>query len=390
MGATGPSHASLFTSRHPYTLGVVRNGLALPPEHTTLAQLLGDAGYHTAAFVSSFPLSSRFGFARGFAHYDDTFDEQRASLPRKRWAGQEVRGGFDRRAVDTTRALVEWLSAAPPTEPLFVWVHLFDPHEPFLAPPPYAGRFSRPAQEVRDRLTALYDEEILYADAHVERIVAALEGSRRPRELLDVLSRDHGEGLLDHGWLGHNRYIYEEEVRVPLVFRWRGRLPAGLRVAQPAQLMDVVPTLLSLLGLPGDGLPLDGADLSPFLTARAEAADPSRAVFLQRPYFPEGRPWVDRKERGWGFGLRAGRWKYFEAPEENRRELYDLERDPRERDNLADREPGRARELAGRLARWRAEQGSAPPRVTAPLPPDVRDGLEALGYLGETERDAAE
>ena len=385
-GATCPSHATLFTSRHPYVHGVLRNGLTLVEEETTLAEMLQDAGYRTAAFISSFPVSHRFGFAQGFDHFDDRFDPKEETVDHERWGRTKVEGGFDRRAGGTARALAQWLEQEQDPRPLFLWVHLFDPHSPYDPPARYARRFRAPSRSNVGRTIARYDEEILYADSLTGEIVDGVERSRPDRELLVVLTSDHGEGLMDHGWQAHARFTYEEELRVPLIFRWKGRLPAGRRVLQPAHLIDVVPTLAALLDMRIDGAVVQGIDLSPHLFGDAEP-DRNRPIFLQRPYFPRGRPLVHPDEKGWGLGLRRGHWKYFEAKEENRRELYDVEHDPREKRNLASKRTEKADELSALLATWRERQTAMAVQRNLSIPPDARAGLEALGYLGSGERE---
>ena len=382
MGTTAPSHASLFTSRHPLGHGLVRNGLSLAPGERTLAQRLREAGYVTAAFVSSYPVSHRFGFARGFDHYDDDFSGSRASLPRRSWEGLAVEGVFDRPGRDTAEAALAWLAARPAARPLFVWLHLFDPHDPYRAPGPQGLRWVAEGQDRRERRRALYDAEVRYADAQFGRVLRAME-ARSANDLLVVATSDHGEGLADHGRITHNRFLYEEEVRVPLVLRFPGRIPAGVTVHQPAHLIDVSPTLLDAIGLSnggpdGEPAPRDGVSLLGFATGR-EPPDPERALMLQRPYYPEGRERFD--ERGPGFGVRMGRFKWIEAPLEERRELYDLAADPGERRNLADAQPERARALSERIAAWRAGQPEDALEQEAALSPEDRDALRALGYV---------
>ena len=208
------------------------------------------------------------------------------------------------------------------------------------------------------------------------------------RPPLVVLTSDHGEGLLDHGWPIHNRYLYEEEVRIPLIFRWKQRIPAGLRLAQPAHLVDLLPTLVSLLKLgPSSDAPedSDGTDLSRFLSRGGPAEpDPERILWLQRPYYSgAGQKPLRSPElvsEGYGFGLRMGRWKYMEAPKVGRRELYDLENDGQERSDLASLREEHGKQLSAHLAEWsRRQLASASARAEEADPEDLQ-ALRALGY----------
>lgn len=375
-GATCPSHATLFTGRTPWVHGLVRNGLSLPEAEETLAERLREAGYRTGAVVSSFPLSRRFGFAQGFDHYEDSFDPATSTVTTvERWGGADIEQGFDRPAEPTSDLALEWIEgAADEDRPLFLWVHFFDPHTPQVPPESYLERFPRrrPFRE--------YDAEIAYADAHMNRVIEAFRERRPDAHPLVVVTADHGEGLMDHGWAGHNRTVYEEETRVPLVISWPGRLPKGERIAQPVHLGDVPATLAALVGLP----PL-AAENALDVTAFALGAelDPTRAIFLQRPYYPEGRERFD--ERGPGLAVRTGRWKYFEASEEGVRELYDVTNDPAEQENLAEAKPKRAELLAETLAEWwRGQQERRPePATASELDPEVLEGLRALGYIDD-------
>src|SRR5581483_11201511 len=262
MGATGPAHATLFTSRQPIAHGVGRNGVPLPDDLPTLAGLLTAAGYRSAAFVSAFPVASRFGFGRGFEHYDDAFGPSGGTVSwRRRWRRRGATGAFDRRGAETVDRALAWLGASARDRPRFLWVHLFDPHEPYDAPAPWDRAFARPDAATRERAIDAYDGEILYADAQLGRLIAAFD-ALAPGGLL-VLAADHGEGLWDHGVAHHGRTLFEEEVRVPLVVRWPGRVAAGARVPQPAHLIDVLPTIAGAAGvaIAGGGARFDGVDL---------------------------------------------------------------------------------------------------------------------------------
>ena len=373
---TGPSHATLFTGLQPYAHGVLKNGLVLGDEHATLAETLTAAGYQTAAVVSSYVLHRKFGFARGFASYQDDFDPQDATLRPESWEGERVEA-FDRRAEHTTERALDWLRDRDSSRPFFLFVHYFDPHDPYVAPPEWQRRFAAP--EGADRAghaRALYDAEVAYTDAWIGRLLAGLQELGLEAGTLVVVTADHGEGLFDHGYFYHGVQLYEEAVRVPLLVRWPGGLDGGRVVTEPVALVDLLPTLLELTGsaVPADALP--GASLADALRGDAPL-DPERPVYLQREAFTADRV-GEFPVAGEKLGLRVGVWKYLEAPEEGTRELFHLERDPAERRNLADAEPERVAGLARRLAPHREalRRVAEPPALEA----SDRRRLEALGY----------
>jgi len=378
MGTTTPAHAALFTAREPLNLGVVRNGLILGDDALTLAELLSDAGYQTAAFVSSYPVSRRFGLAQGFDHFDDTFRRADSKIRTREWEDLTVEGGFDRNGQATVDAALAWLQTEASAAPLFLWLHLFDPHGPHRrdhAAQEFAPLFLRPGMTPLERQIALYDANVRYADEQVARIIRFLSESRDWENTLCIVLSDHGEGLSDHRWSFHNRTTYEEELRVPFVVRWPGRIAASLRVAQPAHLTDLLPTLLSALGLESGDLALHGIDLMPHLRQKQED-DSELAIFLQRPYYENGQRGFG--DKGPGFGLRKGAWKFFEAPEEGRRELYDLDADPRERVDLSSLRHEQADAMSALIDTWRKQLEA--PRGVSEMTPEDRAAMEALGY----------
>jgi arylsulfatase A-like enzyme len=370
MPVTGPSHATLFTGLYPISHGLTRNGKVLVPEARTLAERLGAAGYETAGFVSSFVLHPRFGFAQGFERYDAGIPKKGATIRRSHWEGHPVAGGFDRRAPRTVRLARQWLEQRSGERPFFLFVHLFDPHFPYSAPPPFGRRFVRGA---RSSLEA-YDGEVAYADHSLGRLLDALDELGLADSTLVVFTADHGEGLGQHGIPAHGAVLYEEALRVPLVLRLPGRIRAGLRRRDLVHLGDVVPTVLELLEI--DGPRGDGASLAPALVAGARLEP--RPVFFQRRRFIATRI-GGRAIRGREFGVREGRWKLIENTETAELELYDLATDPRERRNLAATEPERARDLSARIRDWRAGRGLK--AAEGELPHDVREQMRALGYV---------
>lgn len=375
---TAPAHASLFTGAYPRTHGVVKNGVVLSPDRATLAEVLAAQGYRTGAVVSAFPLARRFGLARGFAHYDDTFDPVHASIDTREWEGLRLDEAFDRRAGATTDRALAWLAGARDDRPWLLWVHYYDVHAPYDPPPSFANLFRDPAPSGRlARAIAAYDGETRFVDENVARLVARVDALFGSRDVLVVLATDHGEGLMDHGWMEHGVHLYEELVRVVLAFRWPGRIPAGVRSTVPVSLVDVAPTVAALLEVPSAPLAAEGRDLSPELRGRPAGA--------ARPIFFERRPYASRDRTrvpvpGPMHAVRDGRWKYIDAPEAERRELFDLAADPAETTNLRDAEPATTARLAALLRDWRNATPAAG-AGTAPVGSEDAARLRALGYV---------
>jgi arylsulfatase A-like enzyme len=226
---TLPAHATLLTGRQPFTHGVRNNGhFTLPEDVPTLASVLSTRGYDTAAFVSSFVLDRQFGLATGFTHYDATLDEARP--------GAAVSLELERRGDRTVAAARAWLAdrARQAQRPYFLWVHLYDPHEPYAAPSPYRERFAG-----RD-----YDGEVAFADALVGELLEA-SGYASGAPPLVVVASDHGESLGEHGESTHGLFVYDETQRVPLIVTWP-RVLSPRVVETPVRLLDVAPTVADL------------------------------------------------------------------------------------------------------------------------------------------------
>lgn len=349
---TLPAHSTIFTGLEPPHHGVRNNAeFTLRDDASTLAEVLGGAGYDTAAFVSSFVLDARYGLAQGFAHYDDHVDPP----PTSGFAA----GVLERSAARTVDAAIGWLEARRSEKPFFLWVHLFDPHAPYLPPEPFATRFA-------DRL---YDGEIAAMDAAIGRLLEATARLGVDEQTVVLALGDHGEGLGDHGERTHAFFVYDSVMRVPLLLSAPGvvREPGVVRdcIVSTA---DLTPTLLSLLGV-ADPAKRDGLDL---LTTRT---DPTRTVYLES--LP---PWLDY---GWAplYALRSRDEKVILAP---RPERYDLEHDAGElRDLLAGKSGGDAVALLARLRERVAGDLASPAGTTGTTAVDseLRGQLQALGYL---------
>ncbi len=350
---TRPSHISLFTGLYPAEHGIRDN--VSPPlgkDVPVLAEILQQRGFRTGAFVSSIVLSKQSGLGRGFAHYSDQFE-----------VGEDdarFLNTIQKRGDTTVAEAVAWLGEPGP-ERRFGWVHLYDPHDPYEPPEPYASRYAdRP-----------YDGEVAWSDELVGRLDTALGAAGLRDDTLLIVTADHGEGLGEHDEAVHGFFVYETTLRVPFIARGPGITP-GTRLGVVARSVDVMPTVLELLGL---------AEATPAVSGRSLARALGGVPVDDEPTFAESlTPLI---HYGWSDlrALRDGRWKYILAP---RPELYDLDRDPGERHNLVEQEPVRARAYrAGIEQRLRQEQTTlrGQGNATAAVPPDLLEKLGALGYV---------
>lgn len=355
--STCPSHATMLTSLYPITHGVVQNnGTRLDSKVTTLAEYLSANGYDTAGIVSIFPLHSKFGFNQGFSFFDDNFVWEH-EIPRSRkgtrrvYHGVKVPEAFTQKASETTRKAIQWVKSCK--RPFFLFLHYVDPHGTFKPPEPFASRF--PAD-----LLGRYDAQIAYVDNCINKFLGVLGD-----DALVVITSDHGESLSQRGWEGHAKQLYDEGVRVPLIFYWPGHIKAGLRFSEPVDLLSIAPTILDL----ADIKPCDsfvGKSLKSSL-CDGRSPDPNHPVYLMSVTF------------GKRIGIRLGNWKYIELPE-GKRELFNLADDPKELHNLCTTFPKRADMLAARLTEWERlyKEPDAPPPVLSEE--DIRK-LKSLGYL---------
>jgi arylsulfatase A-like enzyme/Flp pilus assembly protein TadD len=337
---TLPSHATILSGLYPTRHGARNNGTSsLPGEVETLAERLKGAGYSTAAFVGAFVLDSRFGLEQGFDHYDDDLPEENP-LSNAYYA--------ERRAEKVVSRALDWARERE-DQKLFVWVHLFDPHAPYLPPPPFDRSYAdRP-----------YDGEIAYVDRSLAPLLEAFEDG------VTLVTADHGESLGEHGESTHALFLYDATLRVPLLLRAPGIEP-GTRVEAQVRTADIAPTLLDLAG-EAPRNELDGKSLLPLVTGEQTEGRAAYGESLS-PYF--NFHWAKLR------ALRTDRFKIIDAP---RRELYDLASDPGERNNLwTDEPPPPARELLRELERLTAlDQEEA---AAAPLDEETVRRLESLGY----------
>ena len=342
---TLPSHTTMLTGRLPYEHGMRDNsGFRVPEGTETLATRLKAAGFATGAFVGGFPLTRRFGLTPGFDVYDDDMPEL---------SGAMAISMPERRADAVVGRAVEWLKQQQGR--FFSWVHVFDPHSPYVAPAPHAEGY--PSQP--------YHGEVAWTDQALGPLFDAIDAMDRPT--LVIVTADHGEGLGDHGELTHGMFAYEPTLRVPLIVARLGggaQTRAGAVVVDaPARHIDIAPTVLEAAGVPPvPGLP--GSSLAPLING--DATD--RPAYFEAMTYNLVRGWAPLR------GVLVERSKYIELPIP---ELYDLAADPSESTNLATRERARVDVMTSMLRGFNV----APPNRPGQESAAAREALRSLGYV---------
>ncbi len=348
---TLPSHANILSGRHPQEHGVRDNsGFRFPDEVPLLAQVLAESGYRTGAFVSAFPLDSRFGLARGFEVYEDSFVDT---------AGRPAFLEQERPGPETVRLAREWLERDDP-RPSFLWLHLYEPHFPYAPPEPWASRFA----------SEPYQGDVAAADAALGELLGPVLAEEAGA--LIVLTSDHGESLGEHGEATHGIFAYEGVLRVPLILH-QPELFAPAVVTSPARHVDLMPTILDALTLP---VPEGTSGRSLLAVASGRPEPDPREVYFEAL--------SGQLNRGWAplYGLIREGWKYIDLPIP---ELYDLASDPREANNRAGAHPELVAAARRALESYQTADVSRPAEESG----EVRRRLAALGYVSGATAETA-
>lgn len=351
---TLPSHSTMMTGTHPYVHGARDNGqFYLHADNQTLAERLKAAGYATAAELAAFVLNRQYGLNQGFDVYNDLY------TTRQRQDDPSAAGPSERIAEDVSGGAISLLRRYA-TERFFLFVHFFDPHQPYQPPARFAQAYAHP-----------YLGEIAYVDEQIGRLLAALKSLGLDERTLLILTSDHGEGLGQHGEDTHMMFVYDTTLLVPLIMRCPGQLPAGRRVAGQVQLIDIAPTVLDFLGLE-PMTDAQGESLLPLITG--SAGNPTRLAYAESL-----APLIN-----FGYSplraVRGGGWKYIHAPQP---ELYHLGADPGELRNQAPAEPERAARMRAQLYELIERAPTVVPAKAArrqASPEEIRR-LQALGYV---------
>jgi arylsulfatase A-like enzyme/Flp pilus assembly protein TadD len=362
---TLPAHTNIMTGTTPRYHGISDNtGYRLDKRFLTLAEHLKENGYATGAFVGAFPLDSRFGLDQGFDVYDDNYGTHNA---------MEM-FFVERRAEDVIEPALKWIKGRQEHQKWFAWVHLFDPHQPYMPPSPYREEYG----------TDLYSGEVAYMDACLEKLFKYLEKTGRLDNTVVVITGDHGEALGEKGEETHSYFAYNNTIRIPLVIHvpgtihyFSGRKNRETLIGQNVCHTDIFPTISQLVGL---SVPehIQGKSLVPLLENRLHNGfDKDRKI-----YFESLTPYLNR---GWAplRGFVRGDVKYIQQPLV---EVYNIKNDINEMTNIAETSNVKQMErdlvklklqLAGKNMMKRSQQISA----------EDRDKLKSLGYLSGSTPD---
>jgi arylsulfatase A-like enzyme/Flp pilus assembly protein TadD len=358
---TTASHATILTGTYPQFNHVNDFGVPLSPRLPYLPDLLHQHGYRTAAFVGSLVLDPFSGTAPGFERGFDTYDAGFRLRP----AGADRYKTLERRAGEVVDRALAWLFGHP-RHPFFLWVHLYDAHDPYDPPSPYKERYqSEP-----------YDGEIAYADAAVGKLLAALRIRGLYQGSMIAVMADHGEAFGEHGERTHGLFLYDETIHVPLLFKLPGESVSAKQLDVRVGLVDVAPTLLEAAGI---AIPREVqgrsllAAMHPGL-ARSGSPEPreeDRSAYAETDY--------PRRAFGWSplQALRTGKYLYVQAPN---RELYNQSSDPGALHNLASANPAVTETIGSQLEQFRRKTTESSAEQAKPDPEQV-EKLKALGYV---------
>jgi len=381
---TRPSVASLMTGMPPRVHGVLADLDVLPEDLPYLPQILQEAGYETASVITNGMVSQKFGFGRGYSYFERLAEQHRRS--------PEIHQQSDR----LNEVIFDFLNRRSGVKPLFLYAHSTDPHAPYLPRKVYLERFAsevenpeigrhdrvedldilspREAEGLQGQLMDLYDAEIAFNDANFGRFLKALKDRGLYDSSVIVLVADHGEQFFEHGRWQHGFDLYQEVLHIPLIVRFPFGRWAGKRVPEAVQHVDLLPSLVDFVGLP-EPQGIRGRSFLPILVGSDGVRD-EQASFAWLARQPESRL------------LRSiilGSMKLILNEVADRpkdvMELYDLDEDPLENDNLADRQPIAAGYLRALIDREDVSSAENEGVEEAVLDEDLEDNLRALGYL---------
>jgi arylsulfatase A-like enzyme len=407
---TNPSHATAMTGLYPPVHGSRFNGIPIRPETVTLAETLKKAGYATGAFISCSAMDKEIsGLQKGFDTYNqDLFpshlNQQIYHLfPMKIARRLGLFSSAERKGERVNESAIPWLRSRG-SAPFFLWVHYFDPHVLYDPPPPYDVMYTGGLDSDLNFDIALlknigeskinlsredvayyrgkYCGEISYTDYCISVLLDELEKAGLAENTAVILFADHGESLGEHNYyFFHGKYLYEPSLRVPLLISWPGMPARGITIDRMVRLIDIAPTVLSLLGIPAPP-GMQGRDLTPLIEGRELPQAPAYGENSARFYYQAGQAFIPVYEDKL-YSIRTENWKYIEKEGGRFRELYDLKADYEEQRNLAPRHPEIVASLSRELAKY-VDMGKTDPlaeQEEASFDRDLLKKLEILGYI---------
>lgn len=359
---TPASHSTIFTGTYPQYHQVLIFPIPLGKEMPYLPAILKDHGYSTAAFVGSLAVDPAWGvpgFERGYDTYDAGYNWDKYT-PETRYQTVERRGG------EVVEHALEWLSKHP-QGPFFMWVHLFDPHEPYEPPEPFKTRYAK----------APYDGEIAYVDSAMGKFFKQLKASGIYDNTIVALTADHGESLGAHGEKEHGIFLYDETIHVPLVIKLPNGAAAGKRIEERVELADIMPTVLGSVGITVPEK-VQGQSLLGFIRpdttegAAAAKAWQDRGAYSQADYAHLSFGWSAQQS------LRTGKYLYIQSP---RRELYEDAVDAEAQHNLAEKAPAVADTISANMRAFEDKTTNKQQTPKARMDEAKMKKLAVLGYL---------
>jgi arylsulfatase A-like enzyme/Tfp pilus assembly protein PilF len=356
---TTVSHATILTGTYPQYHQVNDFRVPLVKDLPYAPEILHTQGYHTAAFVGSIVLNPTPSYAPGFDRGFDTYD----AAFHYAGPGENHYRTVERRGGEVVAHALAWLNKHP-KGPFFLWVHLYDAHDPYDPPEPYKTRYAK----------APYDGEIAYADSALGKLFRQLKASGLYDGSVIAVMADHGESLGAHGEDTHGVFLYDETIHVPLVIKLP-KAKARKTIDHRVELVDVMPTLLQATGI---AVPAEVQGESLLSMMQANVGESTPEAWQDRPAY--SRSDYPRLAFGWSAiqSLRTGKYLYVQSP---RRELYDQAADSNAEHNLATTSTAVADTLAERADAFLQKTSSNREAPKAIVDPAAEAKLAALGYV---------
>ncbi len=396
MATTAPSHASLFTSLYPIQHGVLKNGHALNDSFLTMAEIFKSMGYKTAGIASTAVHFKAGNIDQGFEYFNEPLLRESDNLYRV--------------AQHTMDVAIKWLNTINPTDSFFLWIHLFDPHTPLQPPLSYYQKFYNQSKKNNELFNFLtneqhishnffenakakmipyidaYDAEIFFVDTQIQRFYNYYHKKIFSSETLWVITADHGEGLGSHNWWLHGKHIYNEQLKVPLIFHFSTKTYTGKIIDRVVESIDIFPTIFELIGGNKKNGNIQGRSLLPLMFPKRQRSYKKMYAFGQRQHFnKENRPKIIIPERtdyedGQKYSLQSKNYKYI-FQTEGIDEFFDLQKDPYELNNIINSNSDELNNLKNNLLmKIKALSKDAPTKYKK-IDKEAIKKLKDLGYV---------